>query len=423
MHPSTSEAPDAELVIEAATVEEALAQVAAQLGSDADIVGVEKVLRGGIGGFFAKEQVQIAANRRSGSSGTTPGPSPAPAEGNEMQRLLSRLASDTDAQERSFAETLRSQLKIESPRTPSAAGSVRPPDAPPSAFLPSEPAPRPAAAATSADQPAAAAAPTPQPAPAAHPAVAQAAQAEQSVQARTIVVDDEPVVMVRPVAPAPVVVAPPVPAAAPTAAATPAAPAADRVLTPRNPVLASAAPGMPSWSQDNLRRLGLPNLVVDACDGLDPRDDLGWVHAVGRAVASLCRPLPSGDSVIAGPKVSRYAAAWDVPLVKPGSAAPRRGSFCAAVRDSDQHRGWLAWARGARWLHLVVGGERWRDLLFDEPLAVSWTGDDQLPEAISLCADLGMVLGYGLGTTKGEEPRRANPVDVAMAVRSLLPKR
>jgi len=133
--------------------------------------------------------------------------------------------------------------------------------------------------------------------------------------------------------------------------------------------------------------------------------------------------LPTGDAVVAGPKAQRFAGAWDLSVVKPGQQPPKRGSFCAPVRDSEQNRSWLAWARGSRWLHLVVGGERWRELLFDEPLALSWVGNESLPEAVTLCTNLGLVLGWSLEPVRDAQPRRANPVEVAMAIRSMVPRR
>src|SRR5689334_2091653 len=75
---------DLSVTVEAPTAEEALAQIAAQLGDDARIVSAEKVQRGGLAGFFAKEMVQITARpaNRDGAAtnganghGSTPGQS------------------------------------------------------------------------------------------------------------------------------------------------------------------------------------------------------------------------------------------------------------------------------------------------------------------------------------------------------------
>ncbi len=53
------------LVVEAPSAEEALAAVTEQLGADARIVSAERVRRGGIAGFFAREMVQLRATRAS----------------------------------------------------------------------------------------------------------------------------------------------------------------------------------------------------------------------------------------------------------------------------------------------------------------------------------------------------------------------
>ncbi|HSK97473.1 MAG TPA: hypothetical protein VK891_12715, partial [Euzebyales bacterium] len=52
---------DDRLIVEAATAAEALDVVAQQLGTRARIAGVERVRRGGVGGFFARELVQVTA--------------------------------------------------------------------------------------------------------------------------------------------------------------------------------------------------------------------------------------------------------------------------------------------------------------------------------------------------------------------------
>jgi hypothetical protein len=58
--PAVIDAPSAETVtVEAATIEEALAQISVDLGPDARILSADRVRRGGIGGFFAKEVVEV----------------------------------------------------------------------------------------------------------------------------------------------------------------------------------------------------------------------------------------------------------------------------------------------------------------------------------------------------------------------------
>jgi hypothetical protein len=114
----------------------------------------------------------------------------------------------------------------------------------------------------------------------------------------------------------------------------------------------------------------------------------------------LCRPLPAGPSVLLGP---------DAPALAEIAGAP-------AARS----RTWLAALGTERWRHLVLGGERWRDDLAEEPLAVSWTRTADLPDALRCATELGLVLGYG---PAGGQLRRARPLDVALAIRDLVDQR
>jgi hypothetical protein len=58
--PAVIDAPSAETVtVEAATIEEALAQISVDLGPNARILSADRVRKGGIGGFFAKEVVEV----------------------------------------------------------------------------------------------------------------------------------------------------------------------------------------------------------------------------------------------------------------------------------------------------------------------------------------------------------------------------
>lgn len=59
--PTTETPPASPVTIEADTVEEALARVTSELGPDATIVSAERVRRGGIAGFFAREVIELIA--------------------------------------------------------------------------------------------------------------------------------------------------------------------------------------------------------------------------------------------------------------------------------------------------------------------------------------------------------------------------
>lgn len=343
----TSMATTDDLVVEAPTAEQALAEVTSRLGPRASIVEAGKVMRGGLGGFFARELVQLRA-RPSADPATDAATAVDPAgdpsrtttagDDTALQRLLAGITDDVDSAERSFADVLRGQLGVPAPQEEEEEAaprtSIRPPDGP-------------------------------------------------------VIRSGERLL-----------------------------PAAEPALTPAP---ARAVPGTPEWSVENLQRLGLPAVLVDAARDLDPLDDGAWVHRLGATVARLCRPLPEGPMVLAGPHAPRLADSLGLPVVAPGDTAPATGSFAARIRDTAAGRAWLAKRRGPRWLHVVVGGTGWRGLLFDDAAAVSWTGKDTLPAALQVAVELDLPLGYA--PPAGRTPRPANPVDVAIAVRDLLPRR
>src|SRR5207249_2614368 len=72
--PETPGLPGDSVTVEAATAEQALEEVTGLLGADAEILRADKVQRGGIGGFFAKEVVQLTARKRSGEPAGPAGP-------------------------------------------------------------------------------------------------------------------------------------------------------------------------------------------------------------------------------------------------------------------------------------------------------------------------------------------------------------
>src|SRR5438094_691752 len=63
------------LLVESPTAEEALERLSSLLGPDVEIVAAGKVTRGGIGGFFAREMVQLSARCPSPPAAAAP---PAP---------------------------------------------------------------------------------------------------------------------------------------------------------------------------------------------------------------------------------------------------------------------------------------------------------------------------------------------------------
>jgi hypothetical protein len=432
------------LIIEAATAEAALAEVHTRLGADAEIVAADRALRGGIGGFFAREVVQLRARPagmaapsgsvrppdltdltalRVADAAAGPGggaaedagaaesagptarlaalrpaapPQPAgsqpaepqPAEGQTaLDALLADLVARAGSEERSFADVLRGKM-------PELGGDGQ------------------------------------------GGAAGEDVTAPPAISGATRVVSGDPraVTAAAPVIPAATAAATVAPTAAATVAPASSAPTALPVPTepPIPPAEVGAPAGLPTpdaeaeivdWSLGNLQRLGLPAGLLEGLRGLDPRDDTGWLAGLARAIGTLTRPLPAGPAAYVGPRAAKLAGALGVPVVKVGAEPAGGRPFAAAVRGSDTARSWLAWSRGRRWVHLVVGGEGWRPLLFDEPLAVSWVGEEDLCEAVRLAAELGLVLGYGMGSGRGAQARRATALEVALAIRDLLPRR
>src|SRR5437588_8116266 len=66
------------LLVEAPTAEEALERLSSLLGPDVEIVAAGKVTRGGIGGFFAREMVQLSARCPSRPPPAAPPPTTGP---------------------------------------------------------------------------------------------------------------------------------------------------------------------------------------------------------------------------------------------------------------------------------------------------------------------------------------------------------
>lgn len=421
--PADAPVAGATLVAEAPTAEAALEQVHAAYGAGARIVEAKRVLRGGIGGFFAKEVVQIHAARGSDAP-SAPAPAPAtqaPATGDAspaavaspIERLLAEAGDTPD--EVDFATFLRRQLAPElaaqsAASAPSAA--PRSTDAPPRAAAPMhwptmDDIARPAAQRSEA----AAHAPAPVETPAAQaPAQDTGRPSWADAPAGTRVTTQDAVDRT----PAPTPPTEPVPAPAPAAAAPATLPARwqdEDDLTP---------PDGRAWSRTVLVRLGLPVALVQSLDVAERADDVAWTFALAEALRPLCRPLPSGRALMVGPRARGLATSIGMPVTAVGQPLLALGDVAAGVTGSDASLDWMERARRGRWLHLVIGGKGWRDLLHADPLAVSWASEEDLPIALRAALELGLVLGYG---PLGGRADRARPLDVALAIRDLIPVR
>lgn len=452
-------------VVEAPTAEAALAEVQRRHGASARIVRAEKVLRGGVGGFFQRELVQLTVDADGGASTATGRPL-APEDVHDPsvgQRFLAAVQEAMDADEADgeapSQETL-AELLDRRVGPQAADGSLL--GAAAAARQPSPPGPDRMASSTTADGLDGALARLTADADAAEAGFGSTLRAAMGADAPrpsarvagtggaawTDRLPSEPTATV-PAAPAPVrpersaqdvaadarrraaermraaaaaAVQPSAaephdpavdratstqPAPAPTPAPAGERPAwADRATTPDGP-----------WSLDGLLRLGLPRALVEQVDARRPADDLAWFTAVADAIAPLCRDLPGGRSVVVGPQAEALAEAMDVDALAPGEPLPRRGHVAVVGGHDERTSRWLAQDVGTRWLHVVAGGEGWRGWLWDVPGAIGWGAPAALPEAVATAHELDLPLGR---TAVDGRVVEAAPVPLAIALRGLL---
>lgn len=446
------------VTVEADTVEQALAEVTTKYGEMTEVVNAEKVHRGGIGGFFAKERVRITVRPPELDIGMAVG----------VDAMFDRLAAAAEVQDRTFDSMLNTHLKSATELRDDtrvlfeAAGWDVPDDAPSISEV---------HAAAVMDDRTQTADRTDQDGP--PPVVV--GPAVGNPQGDAVVLDqrlgtepgagrnvrphrfprlDEVVtVTVDPVAPVQADQLDPLArpewvtelsdAALRTATGTPTqgspvpgveAPMLSQPMVPtvelpawrlHTPGEISGAEGAVRWSALSLARLGLPAMVVESVSGLDPHDDLAWIEAIAQSVANFCAPIPDRPMVVVGAGAASIAATLHLDLVEPQGQAPYTGSFCAPLLPSADETSWLEFVRGDRDLHIVVGATAWRDLLVADVAVASWVETSALVDALYICATLGAVLGYGpvadAGSAEGELPlMRAQPLDVALAIRAMV---
>ncbi|HXF73256.1 MAG TPA: hypothetical protein VNO79_11685 [Actinomycetota bacterium] len=178
--------------------------------------------------------------------------------------------------------------------------------------------------------------------------------------------------------------------------------------------------GEVAWSPDELIRVGLSFALTESVVRLSPRDDLDWVWAIARIVSGLCRPFPQGPALLVGPRADALAAMLGAPAVSEPHLAQDVGTVYLPgdVRAVDPS--WLTRIQGDRWLHLVAGGEGWEGVLALGPRVISWVGHGSLVPALRACAEGDLILGYG---TFGDRVLRAQPVDIALAIRDMVVRR
>lgn len=375
-------------LIEAATAEAAIAEVHERLGPDARILDARRDLRGGIGGFFAKEVVRLHAAPGQGrgdavtEDGARRDAAPvAPEAGlrtsvmSPVERLLDdapdtvdfatflrqRMASDPDL--RIGAED-RAEVAEHRPAT----DAIAPVGAEP---------------ATHAASPIDATSPVDS---------APAADAAPAVDTGSGIVEDAAVAAWRAAARRPL--APPVQPDGATQHEP--APAPRSEVPTADAAVADTMPG-PAWSSERLFHLGIPADLVRDLEVDQDADDVTWTMALARELGAACGPLPGGPALLVGPLADELKDQVDEPTAR--------------------SQVWFDALRDGRWLHLVVGGEGWRDHLPAGPRVVSWTRTQDLPDAVRCARELGLTLGHG---PLGGVIRRARPLDVAVAIRALV---
>jgi len=452
-----------EVTVEAETVEEALAEISAQFGADAEIMRAQKVHRGGVGGFLAREVVQLTARRRTDQGvplrrepRSELHDEPSAANGG-IADVLERMAQNADAEDSDFRTVLQRELSptAEPTDAPSFLKAIGWDDAATSSeheapITATEVPEMPEVVDDSVIPPFAEEVPDPVvvgPALRPVPSSVENGPEEQDSPIDEPVIETQdygPVIPLRePIAhdlddaaelktplpeaeidvpvPTAEVVELPVPdvesVADPVVELEPIHVSSWRTEQPTD---APAGMGAVAWSTTALLRLGLPAPIISSVADVDGCDDLGWVQGIAAAVAPLCGPLPTEDVIVVGPHAERLAEPLGLPLVRAGDMAPYDGSFCAMVEDTIKDRQWLEFVRGGRGIHLVVGDEPWQDLLISEPVAVSWVGEGAVASALYLSITLGATLGYGTVDGFVSSMVRAQPTDVALAVRRIV---
>jgi hypothetical protein len=447
------------LLVESPTAEEALDRLSSLLGPDVQIVAAGKVARGGVGGFFAKEMVQLSARSPSHPVPAPPAPPAAPAATpptglaeSAMASLLNGSGRPTAAPRRSqpeapsldVAEEIPAHLRaLLSERMGEAAGEPAAPAALPEEEPtfgealrrqlgidpPTPPSTGPEPPSTGPEPPSTGPEPPstgPEPAGGLVPEAPQltAAGPRSSTPPHLTVLDaswgapllDDPLAQDGLEVPA---------------EAEPAVLLFDPVREPEpelGPALSSSGPGDPpgtggvAWSADELARLGLPFSFIRPLLHLDPGDDLAWIRGLAVSVHPLCRPLPAGDVALVGSLAGHLAKPLRLEALRRPERGPKRGSICCSMMDDAESRRWFERVRRDRWIHLVVGVPDTRAFLDLHPRAVSCVGAGALAGALRLASELGVPLGYSKPDEAGPA-LRATPIEVALAVRALVVRR
>jgi hypothetical protein len=166
-----------------------------------------------------------------------------------------------------------------------------------------------------------------------------------------------------------------------------------------------------------LARVGLPQTICDAATRAHPGDEDGVVLALAEALAPLCRPLPHGDAALIGAGAAAIAEETGMPTATVDGAFHPGGDVCIPVEASRAGRRALAWLRDGRWLNVLVGEGAWEPFLLDDPAVVTALQPSDLPLAVTVASEHGLALGPITVGAGRREP--ADPAVLARAVCTL----
>lgn len=400
------------VVVEAPTVEAALEAVVAQMGTSCQIIGVEKVSRGGIAGFFGKESYQVEVQRPQG-----PGIAPRtdePQGAAAVDRVLEAAAEvQADRGPQTFGELFRSQMSTtEQTVAPTPEPSdfdgidLTKADPTPPAPLTVEPAPDPTPARTFQTEPS-----------------ERAIEADATLERLREAMEHGRSVEIPQVSES---IAQPAheldpSAQPPTEAMTAQVPfETPRPATPELPPTGTQGrePGEPLFTADHLVRSGLPFSFVAQLGDLTALDDATRLLQLAQALQPWCGPLPKNNVLVAGLRAERLAAVLQLPVHGPTDAPPTDGSaiwMCDANEPTTAN--YLRQMQGTRRLHVVDPSAHTLSML-DAGTIVSWSDEHTGFESLLFALERGLHLGYHLG---GPVVRRATAIEVAIGIRNRLP--
>lgn len=419
---------DGTVVVEAPSVEAALAAVERRFGPNATIIDAERLNTRGVGGFFSKQSYRVVVKADTAAAAAAPAPpvaqtasysaagpdndplatpeftEPAAAELAAVDHVLEQVEQGDGDDGRTFGDVLRAQLQNRSQSSVAARDASGEPvidlrdGSVPSVTVaaPSVAVPAQSVAAPSAPSETSALAREL----AAKAELFQAPQADRvSEEAVETTTDDLGGVVDE----LDDVVLPDEPSIARSPLATPVgscAPGTGRVL----------------WSVDGLSRLGVPYRLIAPLGDLDPDDELAWVYRFAETASGLCGELPATGSMFVGRAGARVARALGAPIFETNEVPPFDGDLAVAGDFDGAAFDYVGRIAAGRGVHLVVD---------DGPLsvrgeiaAVSWV-DGSVCEAMHVAISTGATLAYRLS---GDVLTRATPFELALAVRAMLPR-